>query len=287
MSRKYIRQQVLQDFVYPNNEVSQYDVDNIVQNINGNSVSGVINSLSTVSVSQSSITLTLNYTWNLNNAEPYVNNSNLLGLVSVHMLPPSQEYYKPFRVVQSTSSSNLVLTTITQSTTFTITPSMFNLVGFTDGIYNFEVRFIGHRSIYPICTSLNITMPVVTPTPTASGGPTPTPSATGGPTPTPTTTGPTATPSATPSPTPTSSLFEYGFCGRGQSVSEACNDAGINSRTFYSNCDTGTFGPTCVVYVDSGGSTPLTGYSYIFMNGANYDIVDTTGVVIRYSREQC
>ncbi len=277
MSRKYIRQQILQDFVYPNNETKQYDVDNIVHDINDNSVSGVINSISGISISNSSITLSINYTWNLNNAEPYINNNNLLGLVSVHMLAPGQNYYKPWRIVQSTSSSNLVLTTITQSTSFTIVPSDIGLTTFTTGTYYFEVRFIGHRSIYPVCISYNITIPSPTPTPTPTVTPTPTPTGTG------------PFPTATPTPTITSSgtFSEFSFCGRGNSVSEACNDAALYSRTFYSNCNAPSFGVGCVVYVDSGGSTPLTGYSHIFMNGANWDINASTGVVTAYSSIQC
>jgi hypothetical protein len=281
MSRKYIRQQILQDFVYPNNEVSQYDVDNVVQDINNNSVSGTVTSFSATTVSSTSITFSISFTWLLNNAEPWIRNSGPVALLSVHMLAPTQNYYKPWRLVASRSTLPNSVFNFTDTFTFTVTASQIGLTTFPNGTYYFEVRFIGHKSIFPVCLSRNINQPAPTPTPS------PTVTGTPGPTPTPTTTGPTATPSATPSPTPTSSLFEYGFCGRGQSVSEACNDAGINSRTFYSNCDTGTFGPTCVVYVDSGGSTPLTGYSYIFMNGANWDIVDTTGVVIRYSREQC
>ena len=282
MSRKYIRQQILQDFVFPNNEVSQYDVDNVVQDINNNSVSGTVNSFSATTITTTGITFSLNYTWNLNGAEPFIRNSNAVAMLSVHMLTPSQQYYKPWRVATSRANTDVNLTTNTETFTFSVTASQMGVSSFTNGTYYFEVRFIGHRSIYPVCLSLNINQPAPTPTPS------PTVTGTPGPTPTPTTTGPTPTPTSTLTPTPTAAeLFEYGFCGRGQSVSEACNDAGINSRTFYSNCDTGTFGPTCVVYVDSGGSTPLTGYSYIFMNGANYDIVDTTGVVIRYSREQC
>ena len=89
----------------------------------------------------------------------------------------------------------------------------------------------------------------------------------------------------TPAPTPT--IYSFGNCGRGSSVSDACNDAGVNSRTFFSNCDTGTFGVGCIVYLDAGGNTPLTGYSYIFMNGANWDINSSTGVVTMFSSPQC
>jgi len=82
MSRKYIRQQILQDFVYPNNEVSQYDVDNIVHDINNNSVSGTVNSFSGTSVTATGITISYSATWNLNGAEPYISDSNLLHAIS-------------------------------------------------------------------------------------------------------------------------------------------------------------------------------------------------------------
>ena len=163
------------------------------------------------------------------------------------------------------------------------------LTSFTNGVYYFEVRFIGHTSIYPVCLSLNLV--ASTPAPTATPAPTPTPTVTGtaGPTPTPTTTGATPTPtiSATPAPTPTSTseLYQYNFCGYGQSVAEACNDAIFNSRTFQSECDTMSFGVGCLVRDDTG--IVVTGYSHIFMNGQNWDINSSTGVVTASSSTQC
>ena len=74
MTRKYIRQQILQDFVYPNNEISQYDVDNIVHDINDNSVSGVVNSFSATTVTSTGLTISYSATWNRNGAEPWIRN---------------------------------------------------------------------------------------------------------------------------------------------------------------------------------------------------------------------
>jgi len=284
MSRKYIKQQIFQDFVYPNNEVKQYDVDNIVHDLNENSVNGTVNSFSATTVSSSSITITYGTTWNLNNAEPWIRNSNNLAIYSIHMLAPGQDYFKPWRVVQSRSSLTTNLTTFTESgVTFTVTPSNVGLTTFTDGTYYFEVRFIGHRSIYPVCLSLNIVAPTPTPTPTPTRTPTLTPTSTPS-----ITTTPTPTPTDTPTPTPTPNpVYEFSFCGRGNSVSEACNDAALNSRTFYSDCNAPSFGVGCFVYTDSGGTTPLTGYTNIFMNGANWDINSSTGQVTAYSSVQC
>jgi len=134
-----------------------------------------------------------------------------------------------------------------------------------------------------VCTGFD---PAVTPTPTPTSTSTPTPTPTaGGPTPTPT---PTSTPTSTPTPTPTAGgLTAFSGCGYGSSVAAACNDAGINARTLFSNCDAGSFGVGCVVYVDAGGNTILTGYTNIFMNSACWDINSSTGVVTAFSSVQC
>lgn len=103
-------------------------------------------------------------------------------------------------------------------------------------------------------------------------------------TPTPT---PTSTPTSTPTPTPTpGGVTSFGGCGYGGSVSAACNDAGINNRTLYSDCDGGTFGVGCFVYVDTF-PNPLTGYTNVFMNLSSWDINSSTGQVTAYSSVQC
>jgi hypothetical protein len=196
MSRKYISELLSYDFVYPNNTVSEYDLE-IVHDINNNSVNGTVNSFSATTVTTTGITFSLNYTWNLNNAEPWIRNSNQLGILSVHMLTPDQDYFKPWRVIQSQANATITTTTFTATTTFSVTPAQMGVASFIDGTYYFEVRFIGHRAIYPVCLSLNLNPTVViTPTPTVTGTLTPTP--------TPSSTGPTATP--TPSPTMTGTL---------------------------------------------------------------------------------
>ncbi len=101
-----------------------------------------------------------------------------------------------------------------------------------------------------------------------------------------TTSGPTTTTIAPTTTTTTTLLFQYDNCGRGNTVSEACNDAIDNARTFWSNCNPSSFGGGCIVYIDSIG-TPLIGYTKVFMNGSNWDVVDTTGVVIGASAQQC
>jgi hypothetical protein len=194
MSRKYIRQIINRDFVYPNNEVSEYDIE-LVQDLNGNSVSGTVTNFTATSITSSSITFGFNYTWFLNNAEPWIRNSNNQGILSIHAMVPNQLYYKPWRVVDSVSQLPPFTSTFGGLETFSILPSQFGLTTFSNGTYYFEIRFIGHLSVYPICVQYNIVVPTATPTPT------PTPTST--PTPTPTPTGPTATPTPTPTSTPT------------------------------------------------------------------------------------
>lgn len=193
MSRKYIRQQIFQDFVYPNNDVPQYDVDNVVHDINNNSVTGTINSLSASTITATGFTLNWNLTWNLNGAEPFIKNNNTLSLWSIHCLAPGQNYYKPWRAVVGTQTGIIGSTTFTGSGSFIVTASALGLTNILSGTYYFEIRFIGHRSVYPIITTLNLVVPTPTPTPTLS--PTLTPTIT----PTPGTPTPTPTPTATPS----------------------------------------------------------------------------------------
>jgi hypothetical protein len=136
----------------------------------------------------------------------------------------------------------------------------------------------------PSITPSKSPVPSITPTLTPSRTPSPSTGAAASPTPTPTVT---RTPSITPSITPSSiAIYSYTGCGYGNSISEACNDA-ANNRTLYSDCNSGIFGVGCYVYTDSGGTIPLTGYTNIFMNGANWDIDNITGVVTAYSFPQC
>ena len=79
----------------------------------------------------------------------------------------------------------------------------------------------------------------------------------------------------------------FSGCGYGNSVAAACDDATINSRTLYSNCNAGVFGVGCIVYTNAGGTTLLSGHTNVFMNGASWDINSSTGVITAYSSVQC
>jgi hypothetical protein len=218
MSRKYIRQQILQDFVYPNNDVAQYDVE-IVQDINNNCVDGDINSFSATTFSSTGVTFALNASYILNGAEPFNLQSGQRSVLSVHMMGAGQSYFKPWRLVKNyTGSTASTGTTIVD--TFTVLPSQLGLASFAEGTYYFEFRFIGHKCVLPVCYSLNLVAPTPTPTPTNTATPTvtPTPTATpigptNTPTPTPSVT-PTSTPTSTPTPTPTSGTKSLEIFGR-------------------------------------------------------------------------
>jgi len=203
MSRKYIRQIVNRDFVYPNNEVSEYDVE-LVQDINSNVVSGTVTNFTATTITSSSITFRFDYSWQLNNAEPWIRNANQLGVASIHCMVPNQLYYKPWRIVDSIAYNPPFQNFYTSTRSFLILPSSFGLTSFTNGTYYFEIRFIGHLAVDPICVQYNVVIPTATPTPTPTLTPTPTPTATATPT-------PTGSPTATPTPTPTPTATPTGF----------------------------------------------------------------------------
>lgn len=102
-----------------------------------------------------------------------------------------------------------------------------------------------------------------------------------------TTGGPTTTTISPTTSTTTVSYYLYGNCGYGDTVGNACTDAVINARNLYSNCNSISFGTGCVVYADIIGPAPLTGNSYVFINGAVYDINPANGVIIGLSSIQC
>jgi hypothetical protein len=101
------------------------------------------------------------------------------------MMTPENPYFRPWRMItyKDTASNNI---TASGTTTVTVTPAMMGESSFGSGIYNFEIRFIGHRAIYTVCQSTTLNNPAITPTPTptltrtipVSATPTPTPTAT-------------------------------------------------------------------------------------------------------------
>lgn len=82
-------------------------------------------------------------------------------------------------------------------------------------------------------------------------------------------------------------IYAYTNSGYGNSESEACAMSSAGLTTLTSSSDPSSFGSGSVVFINPSGTTLLTGYTKIFMNGANWDINPTTGVVIAYSLIQC
>jgi len=157
MSTKYIPQINETNFVFPNYELSEYDVD-IIHNINDLSVSGTVTNFSATTIASTGMTFTHDYTWSRNSAQAYVSTSGQIHLLSVHMIAGGQTYYKPWRLVDLVTSGTIGSATYSGSNTITVTPAMMGLTTFSSGTYYFEIRMIGLKSIYPICQTLSITV---------------------------------------------------------------------------------------------------------------------------------
>jgi hypothetical protein len=154
---KYVTQINNTNFVYPNYDLAEYDVE-IIQDINDNSVSGTITNFSATTIASTGITFTHDWSWSKNGAQPFISTSGQIHLLSVHMIAGGQTYYKPWRLVDLVTSGTTGSSTYSGSNTVTVTPSMMGLTTFSSGTYYFEIRMIGLKSIYPICQTLSITV---------------------------------------------------------------------------------------------------------------------------------
>tara|TARA_R110002126_G_scaffold217184_3_gene363110 strand:+ start:836 stop:1309 length:474 start_codon:yes stop_codon:yes gene_type:complete len=154
---KYIPQLNNQNFVYPNYDLAEYDVD-IIQDINDFSVSGTITNFTGTSTTSTGMTFTHDWSWSKNGAEPFISDSSQIHLLSVHMIAGGQTYFKPWRLVDLVTSGTTTGSTYSGSNTVTVTPSMMGLTTFITGTYYFEIRFIGLKAIYPICQTLTVTV---------------------------------------------------------------------------------------------------------------------------------
>jgi hypothetical protein len=158
MSR-YIPQINNQNFVYPNFDLAEYDVD-IIHVPNDNSVSGVVTSFSATTVSSSSITVRTTNTWTRNGAEGFILNNGAIRIYTLHAMVPGQLFYKPWVIIGSNSTLSTGVTTLTSTNRDALfTPDQFGLASFTSGTYYFEFRFVGATAIFPVCETLSITIP--------------------------------------------------------------------------------------------------------------------------------
>lgn len=189
MSKRYIPQTPNNNFVYPNNDRVEYDLV-ISHPINDNCPTGTISGLTLSQSTSSAITLEYDFTFDQNGSIPFFSpTTNDHVYISVHMLTPVQTYMKPWRIVDSLSSSTYSPTRSGSQSVY-ISASDFGVDGFYSGTYTFEFRLISEDCVTVICDSavlvgITPTPTPIVPTPTAGG---PTPTATPTPTPTPTAT---------------------------------------------------------------------------------------------------
>ena len=72
------------------------------------------------------------------------------------MMGAGQNYFKPWRLVEYENNATTGSTSYSGTTSFSVIPSQLGLSTFVNGNYYLEIRFIGHRSIYPICVLTKI-----------------------------------------------------------------------------------------------------------------------------------
>lgn len=153
MSKKYIPQINNNNFVYPNNDKVEYD-QTIIHDINNNVVTG---SVVGVSLSLESGTLILGYqwAWNLNGAKRALTNDEQTAMVSVHMMTPDQDYFKPWRMVANEVGTSTA-TTGHSIRTLGVSKTGFGVTSWPFGEYKFEFRLIGEEAVVPICVTATL-----------------------------------------------------------------------------------------------------------------------------------
>jgi hypothetical protein len=158
MSTKYIPQLNNENFVYPNYDLAEYDV-NIIQDLNENSVTGAVTNFVFVSGTTSGLTFQYSANWSLNNATPMYNQSRSSILAwSIHCMPAGYNYFKPWRTISFLSTSIGNTTTSVTNQNFNVSAQRAGVPSFTSGTYYFEFRFIGEKAIFPVCQTLSITI---------------------------------------------------------------------------------------------------------------------------------
>jgi hypothetical protein len=197
MKQKYIKQVDSQNFLYPNNTLAEYDV-NIIHDLIEGTVTGTTTE-PVLTFSGSNINVTVDYTWDLNGAEPFYNNQGALNLINVYFQTPDKQYFGNWVNVYVLETFALNTTVTGGTMNFTITPAMMGQTSFSTGNYSITFQCISRRTIYPMPWLIPITLPTPTPTPTL----TITPTITKTPTPTPTVSPTSATPTPTPTPSTT------------------------------------------------------------------------------------
>jgi len=206
MKQKYIKQVDSQNFLYPNNTLAEYDV-NIIHDLIEGTVTGTTTE-PVLTISGANINVSVDYTWDLNGAEPFYNNQGALNLINVYFQTPDKQYFGNWVNVFVLETFALNTTTTGGTMNFTITPAMMGQTTFSaSGNYSITFQCISRRTIYPMPWLIPFTAPTATPTPTPTITPTPGLTVT-----------PTPTPTLTPNPSPTvgTDFYYQGIiCGSG------------------------------------------------------------------------
>ena len=278
--RKYIPQATYVDFVYPNNNKAQYDVNDVVQNINSNIVSGTVtNFVATLVGGQ--LQVDFNYTWSKNGAEIFTNQAGDINILSVHVMPAGVTYFKPWRCVDNLDAvSGSTAASGVYSNTFSA--SLLGMPSLTYGTYYFEIRMIGALENYIITQQYSVSPPpslsptptkTITPTPSVTNTPGLSPSATATVTPTAT---PTMTVTPTPSATPPGTYFTYNITAGYPSSSAACLEGTAVTQIYGA---VALFLDNPIFYSTPYLSTPYAGGSLFYKNtGTNeWTQIDNSG----------
>ena len=193
MKLQYIKQIDNQNFLYPNNTLAEYDV-NIIHELLENPPLATT-TVPTLTSNAGNIDVSVDYTWDLNGAEPFIDNYNKLNMIYVTFQTPDRPYFTNWMNVYIVQTDDITTTSTGGTLNFTITPQMVGQTSFsTNGYYSITFQGISRRALNggsgwyyyfgptpptPTPTST----PSITPTPTNTPGlppstPTPTPSAT-------------------------------------------------------------------------------------------------------------
>ena len=267
MSKKYIKQIDNPNFLYPNNYLAEYDVT-IIHDLNENSVSGIVTGFTTsLSADKKSLTISYDYEWIRNSAEVYVMSDGSIALTSFH-LSQGTSFYKPTQLLWFTNVTGATPNNYYESVSVTETYDSPDQI-WTEGDYYYEIRFIGHRAIFPIQGKFTLTYPAPTPTPT------PTPTQTPG------------LPPSTPTPTPTPSSTPASISGitvqLGTTI-DLCGTTPITCYTATNDIRTGV-----ILYYNSGLTAVVTGYNYVssYDYGEILNINSTTGLIGGHTSYNC
>lgn len=289
MKQKYISQVDSYNFLYPNHTQAEYDV-NIVHDLIEAQVSGTTTQ-PTFTSNGANIDVSVDYTWDLNGAEPFIDNNNKLNLINVYFQTPDKPYLNMWINVYVLQSTNTALTSTGGTLNFTITPAMMGQTSFsTNGNYSITFQFISRRCVKINPWLVPFSPIAVTPTPTPSIYPTPTPSATPG---LPTTPTPTMTPS------PSSGSSSYNLIGSTYKVgATSCDIIGTTPTIYLNNtdyaifnanggCFSGDAGTVSVIRDASG--TPLASTFYFIYYGGSCSLTTfkSTSGNLTLRPEQC